>query len=152
MKFSAAGYELLKRSEGFRSHTYTDLAGFATIGYGHRLGPADVMPEITEEKAEAVLQWDISQAEQAVTKLVKVPLTQGQFDALVDFVYNLGTNRLRHSTLLELLNQGNYDAAAKELLRWDHAGTREVNGLKLRRQAECLLFTGATDQKPGTAA
>jgi lysozyme len=143
MKLSAAGLELLKKAEGFRSKAYKDIAGRATIGYGHRIGPNEIFPdEITEAKAEAILQWDIHEAEESVTRLVKVPLSQGQFDALVDFTFNLGATRLRDSTLLEVLNDGNYDAAGRQLLRWDHSGTREVMALEARREAECRLWTG----------
>jgi lysozyme len=141
MKLSAAGLELLKRAEGFRSHTYLDVGGRATIGYGHLLGPHEVFSgEITLQQAEAMLERDLVQAEEAVTRLVRVPLTQGQFDALVDFTFNLGAERLRGSTLLAKLNAGDANAAAAEILRWDHAGAKEVAGLKLRREAEYRLW------------
>jgi lysozyme len=149
MQFSDAGYDLLKKSEGFRGQAYTDLAGFATIGYGHRIGPGESFPNgITEATAESLLQNDVGEAEEEVTRLVKVSLTQGQFDALVDFVFNLGAGRLQNSTLLQLLNQGDYDGAAQQLLLWDHSGTKEVIGLKLRREAECQLFTCGADEDP----
>jgi lysozyme len=149
MQFSEAGYDLLKKSEGFRSQAYTDLAGFATIGYGHRIASGESFPNgITEQTAETLLQTDVGEAEEEVTRLVKVSLTQGQFDALVDFVFNLGAGRLQSSTLLLLLNEGNYDAAAQQLLLWDHSGTKEVIGLKLRREAECSMFTGEPDEDP----
>jgi lysozyme len=152
MKLSAAGLELLKKAEGFRSKPYKDIAGCATIGYGHRIGPNEFFPpEITEEKAEAILQWDIHEAEDAVTRLVKVPLSQGQFDALVDFTFNLGATRLRDSTLLEVLNDGNYDAAGRQLLRWDHSGTHEVMALEARREAECRLWIGSPTQQTTAA-
>jgi lysozyme len=92
--------------------------------------------------AEALLAADVSRAEQAVTRLVRVVLAQGQFDALVDFTFNLGAERLRTSTLLTRVNAGDYDAAAEELLRWDHSGLKEVAGLKLRREAEYRLWKG----------
>ena len=69
-----------------------------------------------------------------------MPLTQGQFDALVDFVFNLGAGRLASSTLLTYLNAGNTDAAAWQLLAWDHAGSTEIAGLKARREAEFRLW------------
>jgi lysozyme len=141
MKLSAAGLELLKKSEGFRSRTYLDVAGRATIGYGHLIGVHEIFPnEISAAQAEALLAADVSQAEQAVSRLVRVPLTQGQFDALVDFTFNLGAERLRASTLLLRLNAGDYDAASAELLHWDHAGAQEIAGLKLRREAEVRLW------------
>jgi Phage-related lysozyme (muraminidase) len=141
MQLSAAGLELLKRSEGFRSHAYNDVNGFPTIGYGHRLLRTELFPcGIDEERASAMLVADVHEAEQAVARLVKVPLTQGQFDALVDFCFNLGAGRLASSTLLKVLNSGRHAEAAGQLLRWDVAGGHENSGLKARRQAEFALW------------
>ena len=136
MKFSVAGMELLKRSEGFRNRVYPDVAGIPTIGYGHRLLHSDSFPNgIDEPQAANLLACDVRDAEQAVQRLVTVPLTQGQFDALVDFTFNLGARRLAASTLLKSLNAGRYDDAAEQLLRWDHAGGQEFAALKARREA-----------------
>ena len=141
MKFSAAGMELLKSSEGFRNRVYMDVAGLPTIGYGHRLLQPDSFPNgISESQAANLLACDVRDAEQAVQRLVKVPLTQGQFDALVDFTFNLGAARLASSTLLKCLNAGRYADAAEQLLRWDHAGNNEVAALKIRREAEAELW------------
>jgi lysozyme len=141
MQLSAAGLELLKQSEGFRSHIYNDVNGFPTIGYGHRLQPQEAYPAgITEAQAAAMLLADVHVAEQAVSRLVKVVLTQGQFDALVDFCFNLGARRLASSTLLKILNGGRYNDASEQLLRWDIAAGTENAGLKARRQAEFDLW------------
>ncbi len=141
MQLSAAGLELLKRSEGFRSHTYNDVNGFPTIGYGHRLLDHESFPDgIGEPQAAGMLAVDVRSAEQAVTRLVKVPLSQGQFDALVDFCFNLGVGRLASSTLLKALNRGRYADAAEQLLHWDIAGGQENAGLKARREAEYALW------------
>jgi lysozyme len=141
MQFSDKGMDLLKRSEGFRSRVYLDVAGFPTIGYGHRLLPFKSFPNgIDEAQAADLLLCDVLDAEQAVQRLVKVPLTQGQYDALVDFCFNLGATRLAGSTLLEKLNKGNYDGAAQEFLLWDHAGGKESAALKTRREAEAVLW------------
>jgi lysozyme len=143
MQFSEAGYELLKRSEGFRSRVYMDIAGLPTIGYGHRLlHPASFPDGISEPDAADILISDVSHAIQAVQRLVKVELAQGQFDALVDFVFNLGEGRLATSTLLKKLNNRDYDGAADELLKWDHAGCTEVPALTKRREAEAALWRG----------
>lgn len=149
MELSPAGLDLIKRSEGFRESVYTDVAGFPTIGYGHRLRPGESFPEgVTQVEAQAILTADVSDAEQAVSRLVKVTLTQGQYDALVDFVFNLGPSRLASSTLLEDLNAGHYSAACEQLLIWDHSmvnGAEQiVAGLKSRRQAEYNLWMGET--------
>lgn len=143
MNLSAAGLQLLKLSEGFRASVYNDIAGFKTIGFGHRLKAGEDFPDgITMGQAEQILADDIAIAEAAVTRLVTVELTQGQFDALVDFVFNLGAGRLGQSTLLRLLNQGKYGDAAMQLILWDHAGQKEVESLKRRREAELRLWTG----------
>ena len=144
MEFSAAGMELLKRSEGFRNRVYLDVAGLPTIGYGHRLLHSDsFLNGIDEPQAANLLACDVRDAEQAVERMVKVPLTQGQFDALVDFTFNLGAGRLASSTLLKSLNAGRYDDVAGQLLRWDHAGGQENAALKARRQAEAELWRNA---------
>jgi lysozyme len=150
MRFSSAGTELLKRSEGFRSRVYFDVAGFPTIGYGHRLLHPESFPNgITEPQAANLLASDVRDAEQAVESLVKVPLSQGQFDALVDFCFNLGAGRLAASTLLKSLNAGRFDEAAQELLQWDHAGGQENAALKARRHAEVELWRkAAVQQRP----
>jgi len=141
MRMRSAGLDLLKRSEGYRSHTYLDAAGIATIGYGHQLLFHDSFPDgITEAQAEKILSSDLWGAEQAVQRLVRVTLTQGQFDALTDLCFNLGAGKLASSTLLKELNAGQYEAAREQLLRWDHVGSQENAGLKARRQAEFQLW------------
>ena len=141
MHLSAAGLELLQKSEGFRDRTYLDIAGFRTIGFGHRQAPGETYSDgITLSQAEKILTTDVLLTETAVTRLVRVPLTQGQFDALVDFVFNLGAGRLASSTLLSYLNAGRYEAAAWQLLAWDHASSREIAALKARREAEFRLW------------
>jgi lysozyme len=151
MEMSAAGLDLLKRSEGFRSHTYLDAAGIATIGYGHQLLPNEFFPNgVTEAHAEEILLSDLRGAEQAVQRLVRVGLTQGQFDALVDFTFNVGAAKLASSTLLKVLNAGKYDAARKQLLRWDHVGLQENSGLEARREAEFQLWgSGGVERQAG---
>lgn len=152
MKFSAAGMELLKRSEGFRNRVYMDVAGLPTIGYGHRLlHPESFSNGISEPQASNLLAADVRDAEQAVQRLVKVPLSQGQFDALVDFCFNLGAGRLAASSLLKSLNAGRFDDAARELLQWDHAGGQEVAALKTRRQAEAALWRTHPIPQPSAA-
>jgi lysozyme len=141
MQLSTAGLELLKKSEGFCNRVYMDVAGFPTIGYGHRLLHPESFPNgIDEAQAANLLASDVRDAEQAVERLVKVTLTQGQFDALVDFCFNLGAGRLASSTLLKDLNSGRYDDAAEQLLLWDHTGQEENAGLKTRREAEAVLW------------
>lgn len=148
MNLSAAGLALLKTSEGFSATTYEDVAGFRTVGYGHKLGNFEQYPAgINEAQASVMLAKDVAVAEGMVSRLVRVALTQGQFDALVDFTFNLGAGRLAGSTLLRDLNAGQFDAAALQLLQWDHAGGKELPALKTRRAAEYQLWTGHVPEK-----
>jgi len=145
MKFSAAGMELLKQSEGFRARVYLDVAGIPTVVYGHRLiHPESFLNGVDEPEAGHILACDVRESEEDVTRLVKVPLTQGQFDALVDFTFNLGVGQLANSTLLKYLNAGRYDDAAEQLLLWDHVGAKELSALKARREAEVALWKGGS--------
>ena len=148
MQLSTAGFALLKQSEGFRGSTYLDVAGLPTIGYGHKLLPGESYPNgIAEAQATLILSRDVALSEGAVNRLVRATLTQGQFDALVDFVFNLGQGRLASSTLLKDLNAGQSEAAALQLLQWDHAGAKECAALKTRRAAEYQLWTGQSPAK-----
>jgi lysozyme len=141
MHLSDAGLNLIKNSEGFRANTYLDVAGLPTIGFGHKLLPGETYPDgINEGEAEELLTADAGATCLAVQRLVQVPLSQGQFDALVDFCYNLGEGRLAASTLLRELNAGQYDNARQQLLLWDHSGSQVVPGLQIRRQAEFDLW------------
>jgi lysozyme len=152
MKFSAAGMDLLKRSEGFRSRVYLDVNGFSTIGYGHRLLRTELFPNgIGEPQAAKILASDVCVAEQAVLRLAKVSLSQGQFDALVDFCFNLGAKRLASSSLLDDLNAGKYEDAVQQLLLWDHAGGQEIAALKARREAEAALWRNASEKQQAVA-
>ncbi len=152
MHLSEDGLELIKRSEGFREHLYLDVAGFPTIGYGHLVKAPESFPNgIAEPHAASILATDVQQAEQAVSRMVKVALTQGQFDALVDFCFNLGAGRLAASTLLRELNAGHHETAAQQLLSWDRAAGVVNYGLKARREAELKLWTGECSA-PRTAA
>jgi lysozyme len=152
MQISPVGLDLLKRSEGFRSHVYLDVAGIPTIGYGHQLVHPECFPNgILEAQGAEILACDVRGAEQAVLRMVKVVLTQGQFDALVDFCFNIGSGKLAASTLLKELNAGQYAAAAEQLLRWDYAGSQEITGLKARREAEFQLWGNSGAQQEAAA-
>ncbi|MGA9063647.1 MAG: lysozyme [Terracidiphilus sp.] len=152
MELSVEGLELIKRSEGFRSQLYNDVAGFPTIGYGHRVTRLEsFVEEIGEPQAAAILANDVHEAERAVARLVRVSLNQGQFDALVDFCFNLGAGRLAGSSLLRELNAGRYESAAQQLLAWDRAGGEVNAGLKARREAELQLWTAGVREKAAAA-
>ena len=121
-----------------------DSVGVWTIGYGWTQ-PVDGKlirsgMSIKQETAERLLKTGLVSYESDVSRLVKVALTQGQFDALVSFTYNLGARSLSTSTLLRKLNAGDYSGAADEFLRWNKAGGKVLNGLTRRREAERALF------------
>jgi lysozyme len=138
-KISDMGLALIKRWEGCRLAAYQCPAGIWTIGYGHTKTAKPGM-KITREQAKLLFKEDLAEFESAVTKLVTVPLSQNQFDSLVSFVYNVGSNALANSTLLALLNRKNYLGAAEQFLRWTKAGNVTLTGLVQRRKAEYELF------------
>ena len=139
MQISKAGLDLIKQFEGLYLQAYRCPAGVPTIGYGHTAGVA-MGQTITQQQADDYLRRDVRQFERAVSRLVRVPLTQGQFDALVSFAFNLGEGALAQSTLLRLLNAGDYAGAAAQFDRWNKAGGRVLPGLVRRRAAERALF------------
>ena len=138
-KTSPKGIDLIKEFEGFRARAYLCPANVLTIGYGHTktCKPGQV---VSTAKGEELLIKDLKRFENAVNVLVKVPLNQNQFDALVSFAFNVGVGAFKASTLLRLLNQGNYKLATNEFKRWVHGGGRKLPGLIRRRQAEANLF------------
>ena len=141
MKTSDRGIALIKAFEGFIPKIYLCPAGKPTIGYGHVVRNETIHQPITEEEAERLLLTDLDEIyEDAVMNLVKVDLTQGQFDALVSFCYNLGKGNLARSTLLKKLNWGDYAGAAEEFERWDKCNGKPLPGLTRRRHAEKALF------------
>jgi lysozyme len=139
-KYSDAGFALTRKFEGCKLASYADQGGVWTIGYGHT-GPG-VHAELTimQEQANIFLESDIAAAVSCVNRLVTAKINQNQFDALVDFVFNLGCASLSVSQLLRDVNSGNVSDAAVQFLRWDHVKGVVVRGLSLRRQAEVKLF------------
>lgn len=144
MRASENGINLIKQFEGCKLTAYQDSVGVWTIGYGWTQ-PVDGKPVAkgmvtTQQKANQLLTEGVAQYEKGVTNLVTVPLNQNQFDALVDFAYNLGVNALKGSTLLKKLNAGDYAGAANEFTKWNKAAGKELAGLTRRREAEKSLF------------
>ena len=143
LSYSEKGLALTEQFEGLRLEAYQDSVGVWTIGYGHTGPDVHAGLTITQEQASALLLQDAGTAVAAVNRLVTVPLTQNQFDALVDFVFNLGSGNFAKSTLLRELNAGNTAAAAAQFLVWNRAGGVVLPGLTRRRQAEAELFETA---------
>jgi lysozyme len=140
MQTNRAGLSLIRQFEGLRLIAYVDAVGILTIGYGHTGADVKSGLVITQAQADKLLSDDLARFESGVGRLVTVPLNGNQFSALVSFSYNLGLGNLQSSTLLRLLNQHDYDAAAQQFPRWDKAGGRPLPGLLKRRQAEQALF------------
>ena len=137
------GLDLIKRFEGFSATIYTCPAGYDTVGYGHLVRLAErrqFEQGVTEQQAEDLLRQDVKTAEQAVLRLIHVPLTDGQFDALTSFTFNLGSGALQSSTLRRVINREQHDQAPAQLLRWVYAGGRKLKGLLRRREAEACLY------------
>lgn len=131
---------LIKDSEGLRLKRYVDSAGFDTIGWGHKVSPDEHFTEITEAQAEQLLMQDVMHCDDCIAHCVKVTLNQNQHDALVDFIFNLGCSRFANSTLLRLLNNGDYQGAAEQFDRWIYGNGTVLNGLVTRRAKEKQLF------------
>lgn len=142
MKISAAGLALIEQFEGLRLASYQDGAGIWTIGYGHTVDVFEGDTCTAEQAAEWLIE-DVAEAEDSVNSLVKVSLSQNQFDALVSWAYNLGGQALASSTLLRDLNGGSYALAAAQFPRWDNIAGKPSPGLLRRRVAEQELFTQA---------
>lgn len=132
--------EIIKQSEGLRLEAYLCPADVWTIGYGHTGKDVVEGMKITGGEAEKLLEGDLEKFEKDILKMVKVGLTQNQFDALVSFTYNVGGGALKTSTLLKKLNAGDYMGAADEFLKWTKAGGKELPGLVKRRRTERALF------------
>jgi len=114
-----------------------------TCGWGHTGSDVGPNTTCTPEKADAWLMTDLATAEHAVNTSIKVPLNQNQFDALVDFTYNVGADAEEHSTLVKLINTHDLADAPAEIMKWNHVNGQVSNGLTRRREAERDLFTEA---------
>lgn len=140
---SDRGLEIIKDHEKLRLKAYLPTKNdVPTIGWGHTSGVKMGMV-ITKEQAEQFLKEDVAWVERALNRYVKVPLNQNQYDALASWTFNLGARNLLKSTMLKRLNEGNYEEAAKEMLRWDKQKGQVLGGLVRRRREEYELFKRA---------
>jgi GH24 family phage-related lysozyme (muramidase) len=144
----AKGLKVTKLGEGWRNRLYNDVARYCTIGYGHLVKlapcdgsePADWQDGISEPEGEELLVSDMSNAQIAVMLAVTTKLTDNQYAALCDFVFNVGATNFRKSRLLQVVNADQHDQVASQLMRWVKAGGREVQGLRHRREREIELY------------
>lgn len=141
MKLSLEGVQLIKKFEGCELTAYRCSANVLTIAYG-RIKEVKEGDTCTQEQAEEWLTEELLEYESYVNDMVEVSLLQNQFDALVSWVYNLGPSNLKSSTLLKVLNSGEYKSVPEQIKRWNKAGGKVLEGLTRRRQAEALLFEG----------
>lgn len=139
MQTSSEGIRFIKAFEGFSSHPYQCQAEVWTIGYGHTQGIMPWTPSITEREACNILKQDLIKCENAVNRLISIPLKQGEFDALVSFAFNLGTGALQRSTLRMRLNRGDRNIGS-EFVKWINADGKKSAGLLRRRIAESDMF------------
>lgn len=139
LRINAEGLKIIKECEDLKLEATLCLIGVPVIGYSS-VRQAYLGQTITAKQAETLLLKDLQLVEAAVSRLVKVPLSDNQFSALASFVFNVGYTAFRSSTLLKLLNQRDYDGAAKQFLRWDKANGKFWPELTRRRQLERALF------------
>lgn len=141
MNLSQKGIELIKVSEGCSLKVYADPVGIPTVGYGH-VTKRPIGSKITQAQADAYLMQDLTIAVEGVKAMVKVPLTDDQFSAIVSLAFNVGVMAVAKSTLIKLVNQGKLKEAADEFPRWNKARGKVLPGLVVRRAAERSLFLG----------
>ncbi len=142
------GLDLIKRFEGFAPKIYLCPAAWPTIGYGHVVRENErerFADGIDEATAEDLLRRDVEAAVRAVLRLIRVPLADGQFDALVSFAFNLGAGALQRSTLRRKVNREEHAAVPAEFRRWVWAGGRRLKGLVRRREAEASLYAAGSE-------
>ena len=143
LKYSDAGMALTKGFEGLRLAAYQDVAGVWTVGYGHTGPGIATGMTISEAYAELLLVADLASAVACVNRAVQGKVSQNQFDAMVDFCFNVGRGNFLQSTLLRKVNLEDFAGAVVQFGRWVHAGGEVVPGLVRRRKAEGALFADA---------
>lgn len=142
MSMSAAGLIALAGYEGFRAEAYIPVPGdVPTVGFGSTSG-VKLGDKITVEEGLERLYRDVGVAESAIARCVKVPLTQGEYDAYTSFAFNVGGTAFCSSTLVKKLNAGDYAGACSELKRWVYAGGKILPGLVERREREFQMCMG----------
>lgn len=145
-RLTAKGLDMIRRHEGFSPVIYTCPAGYRTIGHGHvvlRHEQDRFAAGITPDEAMALLRLDAELAERSVSRLVNLPLSDGRYDALVSFTFNLGAGALQRSALRRKVNRGEHEAVPAELMKWIWAGGRRLPGLLRRRREEAACYASS---------
>jgi lysozyme len=135
-----AGTKLIQSFEGYLDRAYLDQKGIPTIGWGHTGPDVHLGDTCTEYQAAQWFTHDTQSAVNAVNKAVDAALNQNQFDALCSLCFNIGQGNFAGSTLVKVLNSGNYMMAAEQILVWNHVNGVPNAGLTRRREAERALF------------
>lgn len=149
MEISQNGLKFTSSNEALRLNPYNDQRGFATVGYGHLIRRGPVQPTdqpITIEQALEYLHTDLIVPESVVNNLITAEINQNQFDALVDFVYNIGAGEFAKSSVHQYLNQGNFPLAQIYMKKYIYAGGEVSQGLVNRRSKEIALFNEPVTQ------
>lgn len=153
MTYSKVGIALTESFEGVRLTAYRDQGGVWTIGYGHTGADVKAGMTCTQGQAEAWLLEDLLWAVDAVNRTVTEPVTQGEFDAMVDLCFNIGCGNFAHSSVVSALAAGNAASAASALLLWDKVHAIVNAGLLRRREAEEVEFNApSTSDATGHSA
>jgi len=147
MQISDKGIALIKHHEGVRLKPYQDCVKLWTVGVGHLIGDGKSLPPewnkvFTMEEVDGILRKDLARFEQGVSKFCPVQLTQGEFDALISFSFNLGLGVLQRSTLRQKIIRNDKKGAAEEFTKYVRAGGKIIKGLVTRRNDEKQLFLG----------
>lgn len=157
-QISESGIEFIKRYEGVRNTAYNDVAGLKTIGVGHllteeelrgnyvKIGSQKISADqsLTDQQVNDLLRQDLEPKMQTVRNTIKSNITQSQFDMLVSLCFNIGSGAFKNSTVVRVINEGNFDKVTAAFLMWVKAKGRVVQGLVNRRQAEAANFRGST--------
>jgi len=147
MQISDKGIALIKHHEGVRLKPYQDCVKLWTVGVGHLIGDGKSLPPewnrvLTMEEVDGILRKDLARFEQGVSKFCPVQLTQGEFDALISFSFNLGLGVLQRSTLRQKILRNDKKGAAEEFTKYVRAGGKIIKGLVTRRNDEKQMFLG----------
>ena len=140
MQISSKCVELVKKFEGFSKKSYKCLAGYPTIGYGHKISSGEEYGEISYDQAHDLLIKDLQIYATAVRSNIYYRLNQNQFDSITSFTYNVGIAALQRSTLRQKINYAELDKVEHEMLKWVYVRALKVQGLVIRRKAEIDLF------------
>ena len=145
MKTSQRGLELIKEYEGIRFKPYRDCVGLFTVGVGHLIGDGTVLPDswnrtFTLGEVNDLLVADVRKFELGLARYINVELSQNQYDAIIDFCFNLGLGTFQRSSVRQAINRRDKTGVVKNLLRYNKAGGKVIPQLDNRRKAEALLF------------